>query len=291
MLTIVKWTEQYFKKHYIESPRLDAEMLLAFVCQCSRIDLYLDYDKPLRAEEREQFRELVKKRVQGMPVAYLMGEKGFWNLDLFVERGVLIPRPDTETLVEKSCDAIQKWQKLHLKKTCSILEIGTGTGAIPLALCSSLQNICCISVDVSEDALKIASKNLRRHSNLLNPRFNSLKLIQGNQFQMLSRSAEFDFIISNPPYIPTGQIALLQKEILFYEPKQALDGGEDGLDFYRNIFLNGVKHLKVNGELLLEIGYDQVQGIQALLPDSMELICIAEDLQSHPRVWHGNRLG
>ncbi len=287
--SIIEWTQQYFKNHNIDSPRLDAELLLSFVCHCSRMELYLAYDKPLLTEEREHYRELVKKRIQGVPVAYLLGEKGFWTLTLFVEVDVLIPRPETEILVETACVTIKKWQELHQEKPCFVLEIGTGTGAIPLALCSSLQNLNCVTVDISDIALKVAAKNTRHHQDLLAPRSNSLQMVRGDRFQMLYPSVKFDFILSNPPYVPTAQIPQLQKEIALYEPKQALDGGEDGLDFYRYFFRDGVEYLKPGGEMLLEIGHDQVMGLAALLPDSLEVIQIVEDLQSHPRVWHGKR--
>ena len=287
--SIIKWTQQYFKDYKIATPGLDAELLLAFACQCSRMDLYLNHDKPLLTDERELFRKLVKKRVQGTPVAYLVGEKGFWTLTLFVENGVLIPRPDTEILVEETCSAIKRWQELHQKKKCVIIEIGTGTGAIPLALCSSLKNLKIVSVEISDTAVKVASKNANHYSNLLSPRSNSLHLIRGDRFQMFHPATQFDFIISNPPYIPTSQIPQLQKEIVLHEPKQALDGGNDGLDFYRHFFQYGVGFLKVGGEMLLEIGFDQSNGVTTNLPDSMELIRIVEDLQSHPRVWHGKR--
>ena len=121
-------TCRYFKEHQFASPRLDAELLLAFVCQCSRIELYLDYDKPLLPEEQKKYHTLVKKRVQGIPLAYLLGEKDFWTLTLLVEEGVLIPRPDTETLVEQLCVAVEAWQTLYEEQPCWILEMGTGDG-------------------------------------------------------------------------------------------------------------------------------------------------------------------
>lgn len=287
--SIIEWTQQYFKNHKITSPRLDAELLLAFVFQCSRMDLYLAYDKPLMDKERRQYRELVKKRVQGIPVAYLLKEKGFWSLTLFVEEGALIPRPDTEILVEQVCSAIEEWQVTHKEKTCFVLEIGTGTAAIPLALCSSLQNLQIVSVDISEAALQVAVENIKNHQYLLTLRANALQLVRGDRFEMLHPATKFDFIVSNPPYIPTLQIPKLQKEIALYEPRQALDGGEDGLDFFRYFFRHGADHLKARGEMFLEIGSDQVNRLEAILPLHLELIQIAEDLQSHPRVWHGRR--
>lgn len=287
--SILQWTQDYFKSHQLLSPRLDAELLLAFACQCSRIDLYLNYEKPLSLPEREQYRRLIKKRIQGAPVAYLLGEKDFWTLTLSVKPGVLIPRPDTETLVEKTCLAIKKWQAAHPAQECFILEVGTGTAAIPLALCSDLYQLRILSVDISEAALAVALLNVQRYQNLLAPHHNHLQLVQGNGLEMLPLTTKFDFIVSNPPYIPRRQIPQLQEEVSCYEPQQALDGGEDGLDFYRYFFEQGVKFLKSEGEMLLEIGYDQGDALQAMLPQHLKLVEIGKDLQSHPRVWHVKR--
>ena len=282
-------TCRYFKEHQFASPRLDAELLLAFVCQCSRIELYLDYDKPLLPEEQKKYHALVKKRVQGIPLAYLLGEKDFWTLTLVVEEGVLIPRPDTETLVEQLCVAVEAWQTLYKEQPCWILELGTGTAAIPLALCSSLKHLCIVTVDISNGAMPIAAKNIKCHSHLITPRNNRIHLVQGDRFSMLTDSAIFDFIVSNPPYIPTARIPGLQKEIALHEPRQALDGGEDGLDFYRFFFNDCMNYLKPEGQMLLEIGYDQVPALEALLPDGWQVLRIVRDLQSRPRVWHGKR--
>ncbi len=287
--SILEWTHQYFQKKNITSPRLDAELLLAFVCQCSRMELYLTYDKPLSAEEKTHYRMLIKKRGEGVPVAYLIGEKGFWTLNLFIEEGVLIPRPDTETLVEKACDVIQAWQDIHQDQTCTILEVGTGTAAIPLALCSSLKNLLIISTDISNTATKNAAKNIKHHQHLFSSRSNQIYLIRGDRFEMLQATTEFDIILSNPPYIPTQEIAQLQREISYYEPRLALDGGADGLNFYRYFFQHSIHYLKPDGQMLLEIGHNQLPMLQKIIPDFLKLDEVVQDLQSHPRVCHLKR--
>ena len=278
-----------FETHQIASPRLDAELLLAFVAQYSRVDLYLNYNKPLLPEEQKNYQALVKKRIQGTPVAYLLGKKDFWTLTLIAKEGVLIPRPDTETLVEQLCSAVNAWQSIHDKQPCRILEMGTGTAAIPLALCSSLKNIIIVSIDICISALRIAAKNIKFYSHLITPRENRIHLARGDRFDMLNDSTKFDFIVSNPPYIPTAHISRLQKEITHYEPRQALDGGEDGLDFYRYLFNQGKYFLKPEGQMLLEIGYNQAPDLEALLPGGWHVLQIVRDLQSHPRIWHGKR--
>lgn len=282
---ILQWTHQYFAGAGMASPRLDAELLLAFVCRCSRMDLYLNYEKPLTLPERDHYRDLVKKRAQGMPVAYLLGEKDFWTLTLAVRPGVLIPRPDTEILVEKASQAIQAWQEAHPAKDCCILEVGTGTGAIALALCQELEHLQIVALDVSELALEVAQENHHRYENLTIPRHNHVEWVQGNVLERFP-AAKFDFLVSNPPYVVRSQIPQLQKEIALHEPHEALDGGEDGLDFYRHFFQHSRDFLKPEGEMLLEIGYNQAPALQAMLPQHLAWVETSKDLQSHPRVIH-----
>lgn len=289
--SILNWTRNYFTEKQIPTARLDAEILLSHVCQCSRMDLYLAFDKPMQAVELDHFRGLVKRRVQGSPVAYLVEEKGFWTLTLHVEPGVLIPRPDTEILVETSISAIEAWQEIHDETPCQILEVGTGTAAIPLALCSSLENLCITTTDISPDAIKVATQNIETHQDLLEPRSNQLELVHGDRLQMLPPEEPVDFIVSNPPYIPSADIPGLQVEVSAHEPQLALDGGADGLDFYRYLFEKSASFLKPEGEMLLEIGYDQVPGLEAILPPHLELVQVVEDLQSHPRVFHVKHCG
>lgn len=284
--SILDWTQNYFTEKQIPTPRLDAELLLAHVCQYSRMELYLNYDKPLLEIERQSFRELIKQRVQGAPVAYLLKEKGFWTLTLHVEDGVLIPRPDTETLVETAITAIKEWQFDHEDTPCRILEVGTGTGAIPLALCSALKNLEITTTDISPQAIQTATRNITDHQKLLEPRDNSIELLEGDRMEMLSSEELFDFIISNPPYIPTNQIPHLQKEVAIFEPRIALDGGADGLDFYRYLFEKSAAFLKSEGQMLLEMGFDQGPALHSLLPSYLEFLQIIEDLQSNPRVFH-----
>ena len=152
--SVLSWTQSYLKKFCPNSPRLDSELLLSFVLNCPRLDLYLRADQPLNNYELGVFRELVKKRSNGCPIAYLTGEKEFWSLKLQVNQDTLIPRPDTETLVEHTVGQIKEWQEKNPGKTCHIAELGTGTAAIPLSLCSELQNLSIISVDCNVKVLE-----------------------------------------------------------------------------------------------------------------------------------------
>ncbi|MDC0152404.1 peptide chain release factor N(5)-glutamine methyltransferase [Deltaproteobacteria bacterium] len=283
---ILNWTQGHFEKVRPDSPRLDAELLLSYVLDCTRLDLYLRADQPLNEKERDVYRELVQQRAAGCPIAYLTGEKDFWSLTLEVSKATLIPRPDTETLVETSVEKILKWQQIHPKATCNIAELGTGTAAIPLALCAELQNLNIISLDCSTETLTVAARNLERYQNLLAPRNNSLKLIESDLFSAIEPAANLDFIISNPPYIPTETISTLQVDVCQYEPSIALDGGPDGLFFYKYLLKTGPNLLKKSGEMILEIGFDQQVELIELHGDFPEWTSstFLPDLQENIRV-------
>jgi len=283
---ILNWTQGHFEKVRPDSPRLDAELLLAYVLDCARLDLYLRADQPLNEKECGAYRELVQQRAAGCPIAYLTGEKDFWSLTLEVSKATLIPRPDTETLVETSVEKILKWQQTHPEATCNIAELGTGTAAIPLAFCAELQNLNIISVDCSEETLTVADRNLERYQNLLAPRNNSLKLVESDLFSAIKPAANLDFIISNPPYIPTETISTLQVDVCQYEPSIALDGGPDGLFFYKYLLKTGPSLLKKSGEMILEIGFDQQVELTELQDDFPEWTSstFLPDLQGNIRV-------
>ncbi|MCH2287521.1 MAG: peptide chain release factor N(5)-glutamine methyltransferase [SAR324 cluster bacterium] len=285
---ILNWTQGHFEKMCPGTPRLDAELLLANVLRCSRLDLYLRLDQPLDETERGAYKKLVQQREAGCPVAYLTGEKEFWSLTLEVNKATLIPRPDTETLVKITSEHIRKWQNGHPDETCQIAELGTGSAAIPLALCAELQNLHIISVDCSAEALAVASGNLQRHKSLLSQRNNDVQLVESDLFSALDPETQLDFIVSNPPYIPTGDIPTLQTEVSEYEPCIALDGGPDGLRFYRYLLEMVPGLLKPSGEMFLEIGFDQEPALTQLLFHypvwaSSKFL---KDLQGNMRVWN-----
>ena len=285
--SILNWTQVHFEKTCLDSPRLDAELLLASVLDCPRLDLYLRADQPLNEQERGAYRELVQQRAEGCPVAYLTGEKEFWSLTLEVNKSTLIPRPDTETLVETAVEQIRKWQKTNPETTCKIAELGTGTAAIPLGLSSELRNLDIITVDCSAEILAVASRNLQNHESVLSPRNNNVQLVESNLFSKINPDAKLDFIVSNPPYIPTDIIKTLQIDVSQYEPHAALDGGPDGLSFYRYLLETAPGLLTAEGEMLLEIGFDQEIVLTSLLDNFPEWKSSAflPDLQGNTRVW------
>jgi len=254
ILKLLKWTTDYFKSHDIESPRADAEVLLAEALQIGRIDLYVRYDQPLTTDELSLYKSMIKRRVRREPVAYIVGVKEFWSMDLRVSGDVLVPRPETECLVEKALSLIP--EDVELK----ILEIGTGSGAIALALTSERPRCRIIASDLSTKALDTAGKNAGIHG--LSERIHFLCGSGSQPFKEDGRP--FDLILSNPPYIRTDEIEGLQPEIVRYEPRMALDGGLDGLGCIREIIGSAHRFLKPQGYLLLEIGYDQRTGVEKI---------------------------
>ena len=284
---ILSWTQGHFEKWRPETPRLDAELLLAFVLGCSRLDLYLKADQPLNQKERKAYRELVQQRADGCPIAYLIGEKEFWSLTLEVNKNTLIPRPDTETLVENTVVQIQNWQIKHPESQCLIAELGTGTAAIPLAICAEVKNLHIIAVDCSKDVLEVAERNMERHKSLLSPRNNLIELVESNLFSKINPTEKLDFIISNPPYIPSKNISSLQVDITQYEPLIALDGGPDGISFYRYLLETAPSLLTPEGEMFLEIGFDQQANLNLLLKEfpDWKTSVFQPDLQGNDRVW------
>ena len=284
---ILSWTQGHFEKWRPETPRLDAELLLAFVLGCSRLDLYLKADQPLNQKERKAYRELVQQRADGCPIAYLIGEKEFWSLTLEVNKNTLLARPDTETLVENTVVQIQNWQIKHPESQCQIAELGTGTAAIPLAICAEVKNLHIIAVDCSKDVLEVAERNMERHKSLLSPRNNLIELVESNLFSKINPTEKLDFIISNPPYIPSKNISSLQVDITQYEPLIALDGGPDGLSFYRYLLETAPSLLTPEGEMFLEIGFDQQANWNLLLKEfpDWKTSVFQPDLQGNDRVW------
>jgi release factor glutamine methyltransferase len=267
IIKLIEWTTSYFKSHDIESPRTSAEILLAHALNLNRIDLYLRYDQPLSSKELSPFKTLIKRRVKREPVAYIVGTKEFWSMDLAVTPEVLIPRPETECLVEAALDLLPN---NPIMKQQRILELGTGSGAVILALASERPNHLFFASDRSMNAVELAQKNARHHG-----LDNAVNFFCADWFRaMKASSVPFDMIISNPPYIPTQNIAKLQPEIYRYEPTSAIDGHEDGLGCLQLIINDAHSYLNRQGHLLLEMGHDQKKPIQKII----ERCAVYEDI-------------
>ena len=277
--TIIKaleWTAGYFRQLGIAQPRAVAEILLAHVLGCTRIDLYLRYDQPLNDQERSSYKELIRRRAGFEPEAYIVGSKEFWSLTLHVASDVLIPRPETECVVEAVLDHLPAHEGVHL------LELGTGSGAISIALAHERPHWRFRASDISERAIAMAQANASR----LVPSA-AIEFCVGRWFEVIDGTAvQFDVIVSNPPYIPSGQVARLQREISDFEPRQALDGGPEGLDCLTHIIEIAPIHLKPKGWLILEMGHDQQAQVEAIARRSRayDRIEFRKDYSGYPRV-------
>ena len=262
---LLTWATNYFQTHQIDSPRSTAEILLAYALRLRRIDLYTQYDQPLNIGELADFKALIKRRLNREPVAYIVGVKGFWNLELAVAGDVLIPRPETECLVEAALALLPAREKTDASgkagRVLRVLEVGTGSGAVVLSLASENPAHQYFASDISVQAVAIARDNAIRY-NL----HRDIHFFSGDWFQPLSRPGRpFDIILSNPPYIPSREINRLQPEIHRYEPELALNGGHDGLDCLRHIIHTAHDYLDRRGYLLLEIDHDQKAGVRQII--------------------------
>lgn len=262
---LLLWTTHYFQEHHLDSPRLDAELLLAHVLHKQRIYLYTDFDLIVEPSELSVYREYIKKRVSGVSTAAIIGEKEFMGLTFKVNEDVLIPRPDTETWLEKVIQYHRNEQGLY------VADLGTGSGAILLSFLYYCKEDTGVGVDISEKALAVAEengKNLKMDDRVTWRR--------GDYLTALEKGELFDGILTNPPYIPTGDIRGLAEEVR-HEPMNALDGGADGLTFYRKLAEGAAEHLKDGGFLAAEFGIHQAADVVNLLKktgkfDSFEVI-------------------
>ncbi|MBW1974430.1 MAG: peptide chain release factor N(5)-glutamine methyltransferase [Deltaproteobacteria bacterium] len=251
ILEVLKWTSRYFQGKGISNPRTDAEVLLAHALGVERIDLYLRYDQPLTADERAVYREFVRRRASGEPVQYITGHREFWSLDFEVTPDVLIPRPETEVLVEI---AIKYLKERRFRR---VVDIGTGAGVIAVALAHEIDGISVLATDISSSAINVARRNAVKHGVA-----DRIRFIVMNLFESLLPDVKFDVIVSNPPYVSSEEYRKLDREIKNFEPSIALLGGADGLDVVRRLIVQGMSHLTTGGFLFIEIGYGQAEAVR-----------------------------
>jgi len=273
VIKVLQWTAEHLRQKGVDNGRLDAELLLAETLKLDRVGLYLNYDRPLQAEELSRYREQVKRRAGREPLQYILGRCAFWSLSLPVTPAVLIPRPDTEVLVEEALK--------HASKSGSLLDVGTGSGAIALALASELPECTIFGLDRSAAALEIARHN--RDALGLQER---VELLAGDLFALPER--EWQLIVSNPPYIPSGELAGLMPEVGQHEPATALDGGADGLDCYRALARQAQSKLQPGCWLLVEVGIAQAEVVKQLfVAAGLTEVYSREDYAGVPRVVGG----
>ncbi|RJQ74621.1 MAG: peptide chain release factor N(5)-glutamine methyltransferase [Desulfobacteraceae bacterium] len=279
VLKTLQWTTDYFKRHNLQSPRIDAEILLAHSLRCERIDLYLRYDQPLNEDELTRFKRLIKRRLKREPVAYIVGVKEFWSRRFEVAPSVLIPRPDTECLVEAG---LRHLSRETVDLPGRILELGTGSGAVITALACERPDCRYWASDRSWPVIATARKNAR--SNGVD---HLIRFFLGRWLDPIAPgSSFFDMILSNPPYISSPAIERLDPEIRLHEPVTALDGGPDGLREIGAIIVEAHHRLKPGGVLLLEIGFDQRAAVELLASASgaYEAPQFHKDFGGHDRV-------
>jgi release factor glutamine methyltransferase len=268
-LGVLDWTTQKFTDAGFASARLEAQLLLAHVLGCSRVQLYTGFDKPLGEDELAGYRSLIKRRLGGEPVAYLLGEQEFWALPFWVDASVLVPRPDTETLIEVA---------KGLGGT-RVLDLCTGSGAIAVALAKELPAATVVATEISVEAAALARRNAERNGVTVDVR-------TGDLWEPVAGET-FDLIVSNPPYIATSVIATLSPEVR-REPRIALDGGPDGLAFYDRILARLRDHLAPGGWLAVEHGFDQADAVRERFERAgLVEITLTHDLGKNPRVTRG----
>ncbi len=284
MLTIleaINRSTEYLENKGIESSRINAELLLTHVLTCKRLDLYLFFDRPLTLEETDLYREYLKRRVKFEPLQYILGEVEFYGLKFKVNPSVLIPRPETELLVETILAGFDNKQKFR------ILDIGTGSGNIVISLAKYFNNSKFIAIDISEDSLKLASENAKLNfvTGIIDFRKNDILTEQFNSID------KFDIIVSNPPYISINEYQNLQPELRVYEPKIALTDNADGFKFYHSIISKADSMLKKGGKLYLEMGDGQTDTVYNLfLKYNFNKVETVKDYQNIERIIVGELL-
>jgi release factor glutamine methyltransferase len=303
----IQKSTEFLTKKEIESPRLQAELLLAHVLKLPRMKLYLNFERALTETETTTYRDLVKRRSQHEPLQHITGSTSFCGLEIAVNRHVLVPRPETEILAELGwkflCDGradLPVSQREPSGDAKTALDFGTGSGCIAVALAAKCPNAKIFAVDISTEALDVAKQNATKNNAL-----NRIEFLQGDAFQALvgrvaprapsSESPErpalsetpypFDLIISNPPYIPTAEIATLDAEVRDFDPRGALDGGPDGLDFYRHFATTARPFLKPGGKIMLEFGDGQGDSIRRIFEEQKWIVeAIREDYNHRQRI-------
>ncbi|MEJ2716552.1 MAG: peptide chain release factor N(5)-glutamine methyltransferase [Deltaproteobacteria bacterium] len=277
---VLEWTAAYFREKGIPSARLDAEVLLADALEVDRVQLYLDLERPLLSSERDRYRELVKRRALREPTALITGIKEFWSIPFRIVPGVLIPRPETETLVEAVVNEV------GTVSSPDILEIGTGSGAVAVAVATELRLASIIATDIDFRALQTAAFNAQETGVSASVRF-----LASDLFGAVKPGTRFDVICSNPPYIASDVIPTLEPEIVNFEPMSALDGGPEGLDIIRRLASEARDYLKERGALILEIGDRQESSVREIFAaiGIFRDITVARDLAGKVRVVKGKR--
>jgi release factor glutamine methyltransferase len=284
VLEVIQKSADFLSNKGVDSPRLHAELLIAHVLKLPRMKLYLNFERKLSDAELDAVRELVKRRGQREPLQHITGSTSFCGLEIMVNRSVLVPRPETELLAEAG------WQFLNELKTqdarCkTALDFGAGSGCIAIALAVKCPTANIVAIEASTEALIVARQNAER-----NNVSSRIEFLHGDGFAALPSGTSFDLIVSNPPYIPSAEITTLQPEVRDFDPRTALDGGADGLDFYRRLAAEAVAFLKPEGRIMVEFGDDQGGNIKNIFEAQAWITeAIIEDYTKRPRIFTARR--
>ena len=276
VLEAIQKSTEFLSKKGVESPRLQTELLLAHLLKMPRMKLYLNFDRVLSAPETDGLREFIKRRGQREPLQHIVGSTSFCGYEITVSRHALIPRPETELLAEAG------WKFLSTinSKPPTALDFGAGTGCIAIALAAKCPNAKITALDVSADALALAKQNA-----LQNQVAERIEFLHGDGFAALTAKTQFDLLISNPPYIASAEIETLDPEVKDFDPRGALDGGADGLDFYRRLAVEAKPFLKVDGKIMLEFGDGQADDIKKILETEKWIVeAVQEDYSQRARI-------
>lgn len=276
---LLTWITDYLTQKGVDAPRLSAELLLSSVLGLKRIELYTQFNQPVGQEQLTELRALVKRAAGHEPVAYLIGRTEFYSIEFEVTPDCLIPRPETELLVQRAIEFLRR--RTGPQHVCDLC---TGCGAIAVAIARNLPEASVVATDISESALAVAARNVEKHGLA-----DRVELLHGDLFEPLIPQLEvpaFDLIACNPPYVSAAEYGALDENVRAYEPRIALDGGADGLDVYRRIAVGADPFLRPDGILLLEIGYTQGPAVRELLEqsDAFSDVHTEKDLQKHDRL-------
>lgn len=276
---LLNWVTEYLAGKGIESPRLNAELLLSHVLSLMRIELYTQFDKQVPKQQLDKLHDLVKRAGLHEPVAYLTGKTEFYSLELEINADCMIPRPETELLVQRAIEFLRT--RYGIQYVCDLC---TGSGCIAVAIAKNFPEARVTATDISAAALEVAAQNVKKHQ--LNEH---VKLLCGDLFEPIIKQldvSQLDLIVCNPPYVSTAEYEKLEKNVKDYEPKSSLHAGEDGMDIYRRIIEKADEFLKPDASLMLEIGYAQGPAVRELLEQTSAFaeIKIEKDFHDNDRI-------
>lgn len=262
VLEVIQKSGEFLERKGVDSPRLQVELLLEHVLEMPRLQLYMNFERPITDTELDRLRDCVKRRGAREPLQHIVGSTSFCGLEITVGPQALIPRPETEMLAERAWLFLNS-QPSTQKRPSTVLELGVGSGCVSVAIAVNSPSTRVTAIDCSDEALELAGENVRRHELA-----DRVELLKSEGFGQLPPEVQYDLIVSNPPYIPGSEIDTLEPEVRDHDPRAALDGGEDGLDFYRMLAEQAGKWLRPEGAMMLEFGDGQASAITKIFNDN-----------------------